>query len=427
MIYSVDDLIKFNHQQSSQFLVDVVTSRKLTLKHPSKDVVTFIRQSKRYRKANVVLFSDEDLKNQWYLVQIYNLADGYICDGKVSNPIGSGEIPEFNELLNNGDIRFNTESKTSCVDGLLFSQVRPYHYIYDQLINYFELDKIQSIAEYCFTDKNCFYSELPDGNRLKPAKENGCYLFPCTEGDRYDSSAANEMHTFIRRNSEAKVFSSELTLWFGITAQKRSWLEQANSCCRIVKQLRAHYSTITVIIDGWTALDGGTPDSPKDIARDTAVFDSISSELSKVDGIELISIIGKDYKEKVSYAKASNFFVANSGSGGIVPIMFTQSKGVIHTNGRLHTFERSYNESISIVPNHKILAQKHAIDAGVYSIDWTVIYNLLVDLIGIDKKIPEKKLIKSQFYFTLKRFLFKKKIQAGLYLGKKKNDSKVEK
>lgn len=420
-MYSVDDLINFNRQQAAQFLVDVVTSGELQLKHPNKDVVTFSRQSKRYRKANVILFSDEHLKNQWYMVQIYNLADGYLCDGEVTNPIGSGEIPEFNQLLNNGDVCFNTKSTTSFVDGLLFSQVRPYHFIYDQLISYFELDKIHSIAEYSFTDKNCFYSELPGEHQLKPAKSDGCYLFPCIKGDQYDSLAAEEMHSFIKGNSEAKDFSSELTLWFGITAQKRSWLEQSSSCCNIIKQLHKHYPTITVIIDGWTALDGGIPDSPKDIARDMAVFDSISSQLSKVDGIEIISIIGKDYKEKVSYAKASDFFVANSGSGGIVPIMFTQSKGVIHTNGRLHTFERSYSDNISIVPNHKILAQKHAIDAGVYSIEWTVIYNLLAELIGIDEKLPEKELITNQFYFTFKRFVFKKSIQLGLSFQKLKN------
>lgn len=417
-MYSVDDLMNFNQQQAAQFLVDAVTSGELKLKHPNKDVVTFSRQSKRYRKANVILFSDENLQNQWYMVQIYNLANGYICDGKASQSGCSGEIVEFNTLLNKGEVSFDLQNKNSHIDGLLFSQPRPYHYIYDQLTNYFELNNVQPIAEYSFTDKYCFYSELPNGKRLKPIKKDGCYLFPCTKEDQYDSAAAEEMHAFIKENSEAKNFSSELTLWFGITAQKRSWLEQASSCCKIVKQLRKHYPTITVIIDGWTALDGGIADKPKEIARDVAVFNSISSQLSKVNGVELISVIGKDYKEKVSYAKASNFFIANSGSGGIVPIMFTQSKGVIHTNGKLHTFERSYSDSLSIVPNHKILAQEHAIDAGVYSIEWTVIYNLLAELIGIDEKLNERTIINNKYYFTFKRFIFKKSIQIGMALQK---------
>lgn len=418
MIYSVNELINFDQQQAAQFLVDTITSGELKLKHPNKDIVTFSRQSKRYRKANIISFSDGNLQNQWYMIQIYNLVDGYICEGDVVNPLNTGEIKELDTLLSQNKMAFDAKNKNTLINGLLFSQVRPYHYIYDQFINYFELDKIKPIAEYCFTDENCFYSNLPNKNKLKPIKEDGCYLFPCTKGGQYDSSSAKDMHAFIKNNSDPKHISSDLTLWFGITAQKRSWLEQASSCCKIVKQLRKHYPTITVIIDGWTSLDGGIPDSPKDIARDNAIFKLISNRMDKLQGVQLINIIGKDYKEKTSYAKSVDFFVANSGTGGMVPMMFTQAKGVIHTNGRLHTFERSYDDTIKVVPTDKIKAQEHAIDAGVYSIGWEVIYNLLTELIGIKGSIPEKKPITNEYIFTFKRFIFKKSIQLGMILKK---------
>ena len=420
-MYSIEDLMEFDRQQAAEFLVSAVKSGELQLKHPKKDVVTFCRQSVRYRKANIVLFSDQSLQNHWYMIQIYNLADGYIFDDVVSNPTNAGEIRELVELLKQSKLPFDNACKNTTLNGLLFSQVRPYHYMYDQMVSYFHLSEIEPIAGYAFRDKNCFYSELPGGVELKQVEEDGCYLFPCTLGGIYDDKYALQMHAFLKGNSVAKRFNSELTLWFGITAQKRSWLEQSEGQCKIVKQLLKYYKPITVIVDGWTSLAGGVPDSPKDIARDMAVFDSFSSQLRGLKGIELVSLIGKDYKEKIGYARGIDYFVANSGTGGMVPMMFTQSKGVIHTNGRLHTFERSYNDKVKIVPDSKIVAQDLSLDSGVYSIEWTVVYNLLLDLMGLEKKLPEKGVVKNKHYFTLKRFVFKKSIQAGMALRELRN------
>ena len=47
-----------------------------------------------------------------------------------------------------------------------------------------------------------------------------------------------------------------LSLWFGITGQKRSWLEQVDGCVSLVKEVLKYYTSLTLIIDGWTAYDG---------------------------------------------------------------------------------------------------------------------------------------------------------------------------
>lgn len=115
----------------------------------------------------------------------------------------------------------------------------------------------------------------------KQSDENDCYLFPCTRGGIYDDKYAEEMHSFIRTNSSLIPSKSDLTIWLGITAQKRSWLEQVEGQCNLVRELNKHYPSITVIIDGWTSLADGIPDSPKDISRDMAVFDALSTRLKK--------------------------------------------------------------------------------------------------------------------------------------------------
>ncbi|SHO56307.1 hypothetical protein [Vibrio quintilis] len=422
-MYHIDDLIAFDRQEAARFLFEAVKNETLILKHPRKEMATYCRQSQRYGKANVILFSDQEKKNPWYMIQIYDLVNGYICEQEVVNPLNAGEISDVFNLIQKGEFQIDPDCGNTKLHGLLFSQVRPYHYMYDQFVNYFYLNEFGPVSGYSFTDENCFYAGLPEGKALKPALAGGCYLFPCTLGgllnSKYDDQYAEQMHTFLRNDSEPKALNSELSLWFGITAQKRSWLEQTEGYCHIVRQLLNHYRSITVIIDGWTSFSGGSADTPKNINRDMAVFESIASHLSGVEGVTLINLIGKDYKEKISYSKSIDYFIANSGTGCMVPLMFTGSKGVIHTNGQLHTFERSYDERVRVVPAEKIFAQEDmAIDSGVYSTHWTVIYNLLIDLIGIDAHVPEKDVIKNKSLFTLKRFIFKKTIQIGTALKK---------
>ncbi|WP_165312547.1 hypothetical protein [Vibrio ziniensis] len=228
------------------------------------------------------------------------------------------------------------------------------------------------------------------------------------------------MHEFIRYNSPPVSIDSDLVLWVGITAQKRSWMEQIEGQYRIVQALRKHHSSITVIVDGWISLADGVPDSPKDIARDMAVYESLNKRLGKLKNVNVINVIGKDYNEKVSYAQRVDYFIANSGTGGMVPMMFAKAKGVIHSNSKLHTFSRAYNSTVEIVPNEKIMAQDLSLDSGVYSIDWKVIYNLLMKLMSLEERLTESSVLKNKLYFNFKRFIFKKNIQIGMAIKKLK-------
>lgn len=408
---NVEELFSFDKAQATQFLIDAVTSKDLSIKHPTKNIATFSRQSKRYRKANIICFTDEQNANPWYLIQIYDFVNGYICEDQVFNPLNASEINEIERLLCDNQLTFNYYKNSKNIDGLIFSQVRPYHYIYDQYVNYFALSELSNIDEYCYTDKNCFYRELPNNKQLKQVKEQGCYLFPCIKGGDYDSSTATKMHKFLQSSHVSQHVDTELTLWFGITAQKRSWIEQSQSCVKIAKRLSRHYSSITLFIDGWTSLAGGVPDSPKDIARDNSVFFAIRKQLKNEKNLKVVSLIGKDYKDKVSYANTTDAFVANSGTGGMVPMMFSDKPGIIHSNGRLHTFERSYSDKIKVTDIDKITAEEHAIDAGVYSIDWRVIYNDLCGILQLEDELEERKPMKNKFFLNLKKVIFKKKIQ----------------
>lgn len=420
-MHSFNDLQQLDREQAADYLLTTVNTALLTLKHPQLHIETYCRQNRRYRKANVLLFSDAQQRNHWYLIQIYNLADGYICNDDVVNPLNAGEITELEKKIPNNELGFNLNSPNTHISGFLFSQVRPYHYMYDQLVTYFQLSEKQCINQFSFTDKHCFYRQLPNGHALKQSDENDCYLFPCTRGGIYDDKYAEEMHSFIRTNSSLIPSKSDLTIWLGITAQKRSWLEQVEGQCNLVRELNKHYPSITVIIDGWTSLADGIPDSPKDISRDMAVFDALSTRLKKMKNIEIINLIGKDYKEKISYARSIDCFIANSGTGGMVPMMFTQKSGVLHSNGKLHTFERSYTQRVQNVPHEKIHAQDLSLDSGVYSIDWKVIYNLLADVLGLDQRLKENRVIKNKHYLNLKKFIFKKSIQIGVVMKKIKS------
>lgn len=102
-------------------------------------------------------------------------------------------------------------------------------------------------------------------------------------------------------------------------------------------------------------------------------------------------------------------------------MMFTQKSGVLHSNGKLHTFERSYTQRVKTVPHDKIHSQDLSLDSGVYSIDWKVIYNLLADILGLDQRLKENRVVKNKHYLNLKKFIFKKSIQIGVVIKKIKS------
>lgn len=402
----VTELMEYSADEAAEFLIDVLDTKTVIIGHPKLNIPTFARASKTIGMANVILFSDDNLENHWYFIQVTKLLEAFMVDGEFFNPSQLPAAERVKTWIEDEELEFDLATNCNTVDGLLFSQRRPFHYFYDQYVNYYKLSAIKNIDEYCFADDKCFYSET-DTTTFKKVKEGGCYFFPCTQPRNLSDKDAKKMHQFLKSNTHKVEIHSELSLWLGVTGQKRSWIEQVEGYIAIVRNLSMDFSHITVMLDGWTNYEGDNSIN-KD---DNIIYDLIERELSVIPSIKVINLINLNYKKKIAYANTCDYFVANSGTGCMVPFMMCNAKGVIHSNGRMSTFQSVYNDNVRTVPNNKILSEQSGIPMYTsYSIAWEVIYNLLMDLMGNSYRLDEPQLgINSKSVFSKLRFTNKSK------------------
>jgi hypothetical protein len=399
----VSEILGFNKKEAANFLINLLDAKSVCINHPKLNIPTFARASKTKGMVNVIHFSDQNLENHWYFIQVTKLLEAYIVDDELINPTNLPAIEPVKKWMDDGELSFDLTLSSSSVNGFIFSQKRPFHYFYDQFVNYFTLSAIKNINEFCFTDDYCFYSDIK-GTKFKKTSLDGCYFFPCTVPRNIDGEDTDTMHQFLKNNVKSiNDVESELTIWLGITGQKRSWLEQVEGYVAITKKLSVKFNRITVLIDGWTNYENDVSLN----VEDNKVFDLIKKELSSFTSVKLISLINENYKTKIAYANVRDYFIANSGTGCMVPFAFCNIKGVIHGNGRVNTFRKIYNENVRVVSKDKIIAEQLGIPMYTsYSIAWEVIYNYLMELMADSTRLDEpnldSKIIFSKWVYSKK-------------------------
>ena len=165
----------------------------------------------------------------------------------------------------------------------------------------------------------------------------------------------------------------------GVTGQKRSWVQQKHGYAEIIKKLADQFEYLTVYVDGMTA----SYDKKIKVEEDLEVYESIKRIVqSERDSVEFHCLIGDDYKTKIRCCEKVDVFVANAGSGCIVPLRFNKKHGVLHSNGRLRTFgEDDYHGRVLEVENKSVVlkpdSDKESASLVSYGIDWRYIYDLL--------------------------------------------------
>jgi hypothetical protein len=375
---NIFELSKLGSDGILKLILEVIENKTWCIKHPISNVPTILRASKKISMVNVLKFSDENLENVWYIIQRAKFFEGVLVDGEFLITSGNTNVVAIRSLIENGELTFN-DNGLSTVDGIIFSSRRPYHFLYDQYVNVFSLIEQSSlIKEHLYTDSDCYYNEFPEGNKFKIADEDGCYLMGVTTGNLFDSGQATKMNTYLKSNiTDVDHINEELVVWLGITGQKRTWFEQVEGYYNIVKSLSAKYDSILVIVDGWTSKVNKT----ERIKDDLDVYENLSAKLNEIHNVKIISVIGNNYKSKISYCRYVDYFIANAGGGSMVPLNFSNAKGVLHTNGRVNAFKIKDGMRIKIVPEKYITSE----DSGIamndsYSICWKVIYKLIDEL-----------------------------------------------
>ena len=368
------------------------------LPHPLyPEIITRARKNTLLNYSNLILFTDEKNQNPWILAQKTSFIDAIFLPGIIYYPQTSKHKLNsiFSELINHFNNTINSKKSwsKSTLSGFVLGYIRPYHFFYDQLVNLYQINK--PIDKKVISGKGLFFPlESIYGLSIdsKTVEKNGTFLYPCTIAKKDFKEALFEqdilmekvVYEYAIKNSSVELEKEyNFILWIGITGQKRSWLEQIEGYAQIVNNLAHKYEKLLVLIDGWTATAGDKIKNADDDLVVSKVKELISTK------VELLSLVGLDYETKIKYCSYVDAFIANAGTGSIVPLRLCKKPGVLHSNTKICSFRYDYPETVAIINNKQVVdAPENSSDIAMrtsYHIHWQHIYQALARVIKIIK------------------------------------------
>lgn len=398
------DIKNKNVKNLLSILKNILSESTLDLPHPDyPNIMTRARFSAANVGQNYILFTDNLNNHPWILAQSMSMIDFmitdkvYLCSPRPVVPNLSVHLRKIKEKYNKIGLAEYTESFLA---GLLLGTNRPYHFFYDQYkyLCYLVENNLIPIDKNIVTNVDPFYSLLPLKKESTPYCDKNIYLkltvlaqgLSGANHSFFSKKLMEDMEKFlledsIKELSNAKKTFFSLSIWIGITGQNRSWNEQVLGYIQILNKLASFYQTVLVLVDGLTSSINKTIDN----SEDDDIFKAISLELD--DNITVKSTIGLTYKHKIQLCNDVDVFIANAGSGSLVPLRFCKKPGVLHSNRTLFAFPDIY-ENIILIDKYFITEVPDAnrgLDKINYNIKWEYIYQCLSEII---KKIRHEQL-----------------------------------
>jgi len=293
--------------------------------------------------------------------------------------------------------------------GVLVSHGRPYHFYYDIAPTVYELDEVGLLprlpalvhypgADFCsFSDLlNVQVDEIIQSCRELSSNTAGKGFYVHV-GYPYSSERETIAKHFDRRllararstiDLECEDYQRAIKcyplIWFGLTVEKRCWLEQVEGTAELIKELKKEYPSLGVIFDGWTSPLVPTGGDRSNTECDKIVEQKIK-ELIPSD-INTFSVIGKNSLVKVNYARLVDAFVGNSGTGTLHVGRFAGKPGVGHLNTKMIDIPGHIRPNVVLIDKTHIVDQPGSeglrMDFISYSIGWRTIYDRLLPLIS---------------------------------------------
>lgn len=406
-------ITKLQREKNIEALLEIwkekLSSKYFELSHPyEKKIKSRAIYSKKIGMGNFILMNDESNQHPWIIGQCTNFIDLIITPKTISKASlfdGHGLFIELEKLSEIEDIEF---SHKDIEWGFTSGQNTPYHFFYDQYKYLIELNPEKKI-----TDNGSFYLTSKTEKSVNDSNhESFVGLYPTCIGNNHlktgKSSYLNKkMEDIIYKDAIKNIKTNSknnpkkhLSLWFGIMGRKRCWTDQVDGLYNIILQLKTYFDEIEVYIDGITAKHNKSTTS----IEDNEIFNLINKKTSRLCTVK--SIIGKNYKEKINICNNVDLFVANSGSGAIVPLRFCKKPGILHSNSKLFTFPDNYPDTIKIIEKKYVTdipSKKNRSDLESYIIPWQCVYNYMAELLSEIKglnipsiSIPQEKIKKEE-------------------------------
>ncbi|EAI0639244.1 hypothetical protein E0101_08240 [Campylobacter coli] len=361
----------------------------------TRAIKNFFAPKKHPRFSNYVFFIDENNQHPWILCQVYDFFQFLITEeGIFSNPISHKIMAEesvrdieglplaiedylsFEELFYK-NIRF----------GWLLRKNRPAHHFYEDIPSYYILDVKKPIynKESFFTPENSVLSD----------KKNEVFIYPGI------FRSLGRISDILYHQSNQKVFLESigklekkdtediLVLWLQLPGERRMWLEQIDGVKNILCEIKKYFKAIRIFFDGMTSYENEI-----NIFNDNYQLYKEIKSIILDDKIEIISMIGKDYRTKIFYCSQADLALCEMGTALLVPHSFCNKEIVAY-----YGYEEYKNAGCENPNKIKKVSEQYikVVDfkdkfGFNYHIPFQHIYNLAADIIEEIKGIKMHRL-----------------------------------
>ena len=431
-------LVKSIEKKEVETVLEIVKTidrqkKFLCLPHPFLEAIdTFAAKSIRQGMCNFIFFYDSSGQNQWVLCQCTSYVDAIFS----STYSGKHKSSVNDELLLASIKRvFKAEDKADAkqcgiekaiFSGYLLDQTRPYHHFYDQLKWLVHLQTKKPIV----SDKSFFAPKYFKANLSFSKKCPTFSMFPLVIGsnqlgikldkysdqmekivykdslkDLYGGIIHYRWNQAIRTLKKIPTKNKTLTLWFGISGQKRIWVEQEDFLPALVQQLKPWFDSFVFFIDGYTQYECTTNDHPikgmkqTGISQDLEIVNSIRQKLLPFSNTHIVNLVGQTYRKKIQQCQSVDFFIANAGAGQLTPHRFCKKPGILHSNEKHCVFSMGINNTTVKLVNKSLVndvgnlftkgknigAKTAGLGFISYSIDVHVIVNMTAEMLKLKK------------------------------------------
>ena len=404
----------------------------LHLPHPFLDGVdTFPVTSMRQGMCNFIFFHDSTKRHRWILCQSTSFVDAIFSEthsGKHnSSPNDNQILNHINRVIKNYNKAGLTQNwaEQAIFSGYLLDQLRPYHHFYDQLKWLVHLETKMPVIS-----NNSFFIPRNLKKRTLSTRNQPTFsMFPLVIGstqlgtklDKYTDEMEKVVHDDSLKglhramidygwkkaiNALKKLTGKHrtLTLWFGISGQKRIWIDQEDFLPTLVQQLKPWYDCFVFLIDGYTQYEDTkyhpiTDSSSRGISQDHEIVNSIRQKLLPFSNTSVVNLVGKTYRRKIQQCQFIDFFVANAGAGQLIPHRFCKKPGILHSNEKHCVFSMGIdNSSVRLVDKSLVedvgdlfyKGKKKRAHTGVgnisYSINPQIVLDMLIEMLNLNVK-----------------------------------------
>lgn len=372
---------------------DKLKQEYFEMPHPEyPEVMTRAVKNIQYGMANFIFMVDAQNNNSWIIAQCVSFIDLIITQNFILETSTFGNPPIYAQIDKLSKLSPQHLVFDDINYGFLLSQTRPYHFFYDHYKYLIYFQKKQSNHYKSIVCNESFFRTTKIDNK----ESNKVFLFPATIGNNQLNQAKNDVIKQLNEQMEKAVYEDAtqdfvqplkeegtLKLWYGITGQKRSWLQQIEAAELIVKHLLQYFPKIEFYIDGMTAPEGKVIKNKED----EEVFNKIALNTKcKID-----SLIGRDYRHKIQVCSTVDIFIANGGTGCMVPLRFCKKPGVVHSNTKLFSFPDKYPNTVKFIEKKLIVEVLESDKAKAmltsYHIPWQHIFNLTAEVLNLTKGI----------------------------------------